>query len=146
MGAYVAVLGPMAATVDGHQAALGTPKQRLALAVLLAADRKPVPIDTLVDRVWPEAPPARAHHSLQQYASRLRSVLEPDRKHGEPSTVLPRAGGGYAALVDTDLMALDTLLREGRFALEDGRNNDACLLYTSPSPRDRQKSRMPSSA
>ena len=24
--------------------------------------------------------------------------------------------------------------------------NDACLLYTSPSPRDRQKSRMPSSA
>ena len=27
-----------------------------------------------------------------------------------------------------------------------GANGDACLLYTSPSPRDRQKSRMPSSA
>ena len=25
-------------------------------------------------------------------------------------------------------------------------NHDPCLLYTSPSPRDRQKSRMPSSA
>ena len=25
-------------------------------------------------------------------------------------------------------------------------NYDSCLLYTSPSPRDRQKSRMPSSA
>ena len=25
-------------------------------------------------------------------------------------------------------------------------NNSTCLLYTSPSPRDRQKSRMPSSA
>ena len=25
-------------------------------------------------------------------------------------------------------------------------NSEACLLYTSPSPRDRQKSRMPSSA
>ena len=25
-------------------------------------------------------------------------------------------------------------------------NNNGCLLYTSPSPRDRQKSRMPSSA
>ena len=25
-------------------------------------------------------------------------------------------------------------------------NDDVCLLYTSPSPRDRQKSRMPSSA
>ena len=26
------------------------------------------------------------------------------------------------------------------------KNIDTCLLYTSPSPRDRQKSRMPSSA
>ena len=30
----------------------------------------------------------------------------------------------------------------GLFAFE----GDTCLLYTSPSPRDRQKSRMPSSA
>ena len=29
------------------------------------------------------------------------------------------------------------------FALD---RRDGCLLYTSPSPRDRQKSRMPSSA
>ena len=26
------------------------------------------------------------------------------------------------------------------------KNDSTCLLYTSPSPRDRQKSRMPSSA
>ena len=32
----------------------------------------------------------------------------------------------------------------GRFDPNDP--NVACLLYTSPSPRDRQKSRMPSSA
>ena len=31
--------------------------------------------------------------------------------------------------------------REGAFE-----QHDNCLLYTSPSPRDRQKSRMPSSA
>ena len=29
---------------------------------------------------------------------------------------------------------------------KDGSTPEACLLYTSPSPRDRQKSRMPSSA
>ena len=29
---------------------------------------------------------------------------------------------------------------------ENDNNNEFCLLYTSPSPRDRQKSRMPSSA
>ena len=30
--------------------------------------------------------------------------------------------------------------------VEDGKKQYSCLLYTSPSPRDRQKSRMPSSA
>ena len=31
-------------------------------------------------------------------------------------------------------------------AIPDNKWIEACLLYTSPSPRDRQKSRMPSSA
>ena len=30
--------------------------------------------------------------------------------------------------------------------LNNGRTNKSCLLYTSPSPRDRTRSRMPSSA
>ena len=34
----------------------------------------------------------------------------------------------------------------GVFDLTEGTYNWSCLLYTSPSPRDRQKSRMPSSA
>ena len=33
-----------------------------------------------------------------------------------------------------------------RLGLNPGEVNTICLLYTSPSPRDRQKSRMPSSA
>ena len=37
-------------------------------------------------------------------------------------------------------------LPEGFGSLTVGRNLYFCLLYTSPSPRDRQKSRMPSSA
>ena len=40
-----------------------------------------------------------------------------------------------------------TVLRAGDcFVLDDERRVVICLLYTSPSPRDRQKSRMPSSA
>ena len=30
--------------------------------------------------------------------------------------------------------------------IEDPKNNKSCLLYTSPSPRDKRQSRMPSSA
>ena len=37
----------------------------------------------------------------------------------------------------------DNLLKDALLQLKD---NCICLLYTSPSPRDRQKSRMPSSA
>ena len=35
---------------------------------------------------------------------------------------------------------------EGRVQFKKGLKGRTCLLYTSPSPRDRQKSRMPSSA
>ena len=35
---------------------------------------------------------------------------------------------------------------EGDDGGDDDGNDNGCLLYTSPSPRDRQKSRMPSSA
>ena len=53
---------------------------------------------------------------------------------------------------EKDIEALDTKIselskigeKEKIVALE--KEREACLLYTSPSPRDRQKSRMPSSA
>ena len=44
------------------------------------------------------------------------------------------------ALCTADAAAADAIVKG------DGRINNICLLYTSPSPRDRQKSRMPSSA
>ena len=46
-------------------------------------------------------------------------------------------------------MALSTLIVIGtgvKISHAIGRGDSDCLLYTSPSPRDRQKSRMPSSA
>ena len=49
----------------------------------------------------------------------------------------PLEGGRKWRIVD----ALNHVFKQ---ALKD--NSDRCLLYTSPSPRDRQKSRMPSSA
>ena len=39
-----------------------------------------------------------------------------------------------------------TLLYSASLSSNNPRGNRICLLYTSPSPRDRQKSRMPSSA
>ena len=46
------------------------------------------------------------------------------------------------AHIDLEQGVLERLDRAGHVALDDER----CLLYTSPSPRDRTRSRMPSSA
>ena len=53
--------------------------------------------------------------------------------------------------VDTDqIIPAEYLKRVTRSGFEDGLfaawRGDPCLLYTSPSPRDRTRSRMPSSA
>ena len=50
--------------------------------------------------------------------------------------------GEIAEVVDEVMAHVDGLGPLHHLALESG----VCLLYTSPSPRDRQKSRMPSSA
>ena len=66
--------------------------------------------------------------TMDEAAARAEKILA-----GEKTcyVVTPNAEIAYEALHDEKLRALI---------------NDACLLYTSPSPRDRQKSRMPSSA
>ena len=62
-------------------------------------------------------------------------------KIGEHALAIIRTPNG-------DVKALDDKCSHGEISLSEGfvDNETICLLYTSPSPRDRQKSRMPSSA
>ena len=46
----------------------------------------------------------------------------------------------------TNIQSVDEIPLGHKIAMVDLKEGDTCLLYTSPSPRDRQKSRMPSSA
>ena len=64
-------------------------------------------------------------------------------------------GKGYSTNIDASLKTLPPAPQGAVFDAEEqskyrefkeARRGAACLLYTSPSPRDRQKSRMPSSA
>ena len=54
------------------------------------------------------------------------------------NSVLIKDGHQESAEAFFDLPELEQFLNSN--------HGEACLLYTSPSPRDRQKSRMPSSA
>ena len=57
-----------------------------------------------------------------------------------------RSGGGIDVSNPMSMMNMLQNMSSAGDATPPGDAIDACLLYTSPSPRDRQKSRMPSSA
>jgi DNA-binding SARP family transcriptional activator len=98
------VLGPLRAVVDGQHVDLGSPKQRVVLPVLVAAGGRPVSVDRMIDLVWPDDPPVRARHSIQQYVSRLRAAVEPGRPQGRHPTVLRSEAAGYSLVLDADLI------------------------------------------
>ena len=92
----VGVLGPVVARLDERALDLGTPKQRALVAALALSAGRAVPVDTIVDLLWGDTPPAGVAGTLQAYVSGLRRVLEPDRPSRAPATVLVTVSPGYA--------------------------------------------------
>jgi DNA-binding SARP family transcriptional activator len=100
------VLGPLQVTVDGVPVALGTPKQRAVLAMLVMNRNRPVAIDSLITAAWEQWPPSEARASLHSYISNLRRVL------GDARSMLENAPPGYR------LTAADSACDIGRFVIE----------------------------
>jgi len=84
------VLGSVEIHVGGKVIHPGPPQQQLTLAVLLAEAGRTISTETLIDRIWDEAP-ATARRAAQVYISRLRRVLQ--KTAGEPVQVRNRSGG-----------------------------------------------------
>ncbi|OBK79494.1 BTAD domain-containing putative transcriptional regulator [Mycobacterium sp. 1274761.0] len=74
-GADFGVLGPLQICVDGAPVALGTPKQRAVLAMLLINRNRPVATDALIEAAWEQFPPPDPRASLHSYISNLRKLL-----------------------------------------------------------------------
>ncbi|WP_157878609.1 AfsR/SARP family transcriptional regulator [Streptomyces chattanoogensis] len=106
------VLGPVRAWTGDRPLHLGPPQQRAMLAVLLLHAGRPVSVPQLVDALWGERPPRRAVGTLRTYVSRLRGLLEPDRKPRRPARLLVSSGGGYALRAPVE--ALDAARFEER--------------------------------
>lgn len=124
------VLGPVE-IVDGcRSVALGGPKPRLLLAVLLAHHDLVVPVDRLVDALWGDRPPPTALPTVQTHISRLRRVLGAGTATPELETRAP----GYRLIVPGG--ALDATRAEDRIALP-APGSRAILAGpgTTPSPR-----------
>ena len=109
------LLGPVAAVSNGRQLALGGPRQRALLALLLLRANEIVSRDRLVEGLWGERAPEGARRSLDSYVSRLRAVLGSDR--------IVRPSPGYVILVEEgelDLAEFRALADRGRIASSRG--------------------------
>jgi predicted ATPase/DNA-binding SARP family transcriptional activator len=110
------VLGPVQAVRDGRELALGGPRRRAVLALLLVAGGRVVPAEQLAEELWEGSPPPGAAGTLRSHVSRLRALTGPD-------AALVARGGGYALVAGPDQLdaaRFERLAGAGRDALEQG--------------------------
>ncbi|MEV5606902.1 AfsR/SARP family transcriptional regulator [Streptomyces sp. NPDC052225] len=69
------LLGTVGVATESGELPLGPAKRRSLLAALLLRPNTAVPLDQLIDALWPEGPPARARTVAQGHVSRLRALL-----------------------------------------------------------------------
>lgn len=95
------VAGTGAAGLD-----LGTPAQRVVLAVLAAGVGRPVPVQELVDVLWGDRPPGSAVNLVHRYVGSLRRLLEPGLTTRTSGQVLTSEPGGYRLALGDDQLDL----------------------------------------
>jgi len=87
------ILGPLEVSEHGRSVALGGPKQRSVLALLLLHANETVSVDRIVAALWDDPPPT-AIKSIQMRVSSLRKDLGADRvRTRAPGYVLRVAPG-----------------------------------------------------
>ena len=105
------LLGEMELWAAGHLLDVGTPRLQAVLAALAVDAGRPVAIETLVDRVWDESPPAEARNVLYSYLSRGRRLLRQVSLAGAATMRIERRHAGYVLDIDPDLVDLHRFRR-----------------------------------
>jgi predicted ATPase/DNA-binding SARP family transcriptional activator len=116
VGLELRILGPVCAVRAGRDLALGGPKQRGVLALLLVDAGRAVPAEYLVEALWRGSAPPGAAGTLRSYVSRLRTLLGPE-------ATVSAQGGGYAITVQpgqVDASRFERLVAAGKDALGAG--------------------------
>src|SRR5512146_1893357 len=114
VGMEFRLLGEVQVLAAGRPLDVGTPRQQAVLAALALDLGRPVPIETLIDRVWGDEPPAEARNVLYSHLSRIRQLLRQAAALGDDAAVrLERRHAGYVLDIDPDLVDLH---RFGRLA------------------------------
>src|ERR671935_617199 len=107
------ILGPLEVHDHGRQISLGGGKQRALLGVLLLHANESISSERLIDELWGDQPPTRAHKLVQGYVSGLRKLLGTARVVTRSPGYLVRVEAG-----ELDALEFDRLVAEGRTAQE----------------------------
>jgi DNA-binding SARP family transcriptional activator len=129
------ILGPLEVVDRGHALALGGPRQRALLALLLTRPNHVVSSDRLIDELWGAEAPGNAPNALQYHVSQLRKSLA-------PSNAIVTQDPGYVIHVtadELDLLRFERLREAARDAQPDQALRllrDALALWRGPALGD----------
>jgi DNA-binding SARP family transcriptional activator len=99
------ILGSIELWTGSSLADIGPARQRSILGALLVDPERPVPLESLVDRVWGDRPPAGVRNVVHTYVTRLRRAFARASAELPEPIGLVRSPAGY--LVSTDPGAVD---------------------------------------
>ena len=115
------ILGPLEVRDERGSVALGGPKRRAVLAVLLLRANRPVRVDVLVQALWGDDAPPTGVKAVQVHISRLRNALrDPAILATTPARYRLRVQPG-----ELDRDRFETLAEEGRRQLTEGKPTKA---------------------
>ncbi len=120
------LLGVFEVASGGMVLGIGSPKQRRLLALLVVNLNRPVPVDVILDVLWPHGPPASAQSTLQSLVSRLRVEL------GAGTDRLRLREAGYVLEAEpgqVDAQHFEDHARAGRDAVAGGDSVRAAELF-----------------
>ncbi len=108
------VLGPIEVEGAEGSVALGGPKQRAVLALLLVRANQHVSFDSLIDGLWGEEPPESARATIHAYVHNLRRALGSHRIESRQPGYFLRAEAD-----ELDASRFEALVRDARRLGED---------------------------
>ncbi len=120
-GLEVRLLGPVSLACAGREVGIGSPKQRVILAMLALSPR--VTVDAIADALWRDTPPASVAATVHTLVSRLRRTLQ---EAGGGITIRSE-GAGYVMDVDperVDVNRFEAAVAAGRRCLAEGSTAD----------------------
>jgi DNA-binding SARP family transcriptional activator/tetratricopeptide (TPR) repeat protein len=123
------MLGPVELWAGERLCEFGSAKERHVLAILLLNPGQPVSIETMIDRVWDDAPPRKARAGVHSYIARLRMRLH--RQLGVNDVRVVSRPGTYALEVDPERVDLHRFRRlndQARAIADSGHEEDALRL------------------